>query len=1814
MKNLYVFRFCAPAFLFGAVSLVPLVCTSANGQTPQSATQPLLDKAHALEVRGRIDLAAQTWQQVLLTDPNNTEALGGLARAAKSAGNLALSISYIDRLRAINPNDPGIALVEQMSTQAEHNQQLQQAGQLAKQGQYGQAMNVYRQVYGNSPPPGDAALAYYETESATEDGRAHAIAGLRGMVEKYPTDSRYQVALGRILTYNPKTRNEGRHLLEQHPADPQAVEALRQSLLWDAQNPATAGDIRSYLQHHPDAQLSDILQHEPRTGRGAAAPLSESQRAAAAVNATRTAEDREAYKALNAKHLDDAETRFKAILAKNPDDANALAGVGYIRMQQANFGGAISFLAQAKQDGSKDPGLEPALATSRFWYTMGEGAAALNENDLPTAEKEYRIALQMRPASTEALEGLGGTLLKAQQPAAAVPVFTQFIKLKPSDPHAWRGLFMAQMSMGNATGALNTDRRVPPGVHAQLNKDPLYLQSLASAYSSAGRDADAQRVLKSALDLPFPADAHGVETDTKLQYAGLLQQANHLDQASGLYRSVLAKDPNNVAAYQGLVRVEHAAGQDDQAIQTIEAMPPDVYSRTMRDSGFDDTVASIYQSQNRLDVAQDILEKSIQQASANGGKPSVDAQIQLAGIYLQRGSAQQAYPLYQQALSQHPDNLNAWKGLLGALHTTGRDQEALAQVQQMPPAIRAQLENDVDFLQTVGAIYAGLGQPQESQVFLRRVEAHYAAQHMTPPADIEIQNAWLLYNSSNEAALYRQLMQLGGRTDLTDPQRRTVQTIWANLAVRRANQAAAAGKTQRSLAILNAAAHAFPDNPGVIKALAGGYARAGMPKQAVAIWKSMDMTSAQAADYRSAVGAALAANDSKDAETWLRFGLKQYPNDAGILVLGAKFEQQRGDVNRAADYYKVALKAMPEDDAGSALANELSRPAPVAELPGGARSGQDLAALLAPGADPAAAMQPAQPSVSSQPYLPGGAQPSGAPVQLGQPFQNPSTGEQTVPSNMANPTGLPKQSPAAKTRLRDYVPQSGLDEPLPAWATEVPASVAANDSQEDSPLLSPASYQHQQIVRLTEQAMVSRVVLTEQPAGFAVPQSELAQGATFRAAAFVQTQQTTQQVQQPQTPPAAAQDGVVYGTYVPYVPPAKPKQQPQVPQPGTTQPLTKQPTSQATGKPQTGGVNVNGVVYGPYVPYVPPPKTSVQLGSTPPTRQIPQPQVTDVLPTAKYASGTHTRTNAASRSADAAARRRAAAAAAASVTTGQSKPPVEDYSTVPTEPVQYTTPAQQQQAPGQIINGQPYSPPATSQPSQTGDSYGQQYPQPRTGASTSPRARLRRAAPANSRAAAPAPASAPSLSYPGVGSPLGYQPYPTIGAAFPLPAAPTDQDLIDRHLPPLRGNYYTGETLPSTMPLSERQQTERDLAALEASYSGWIGGTGSARYRSGVIGYDRLTDLETNVEASYVAGNNIRFTVVPKAVFLNSGTLNVANYTGITGSPVLGTLNSATSTVSPTQQFVSGVGGELQITGTRFAVAAGYTPYNFLVQNFTGRALFRPNSHFTLYFDRDSVKETQLSYAGLRDPGSATAVYPGNIWGGVISTGGGARLDFGDEKAGFYVTADGADLTGYHVLDNNKFEGSMGAYFLAHTFSGYGRLNVGASIFGMHYAQNERPLSYGLGGYFSPSAYFLASIPVTFAGRYGSNFHYTIAGSAGVQTFQEGSQIYFPLDRAIETGFQTALNCTTGQIAAGTCAQYPNNSNTGGNYNINAEGAYRIAEHWFAGGFLSANNTNNYNTVTGGFFVRYLFRTQIGTDDYPTGLFPVEGFRPLRVP
>ena len=171
------------------------------------------------------------------------------------------------------------------------------------------------------------------------------------------------------------------------------------------------------------------------------------------------------------------------------------------------------------------------------------------------------------------------------------------------------------------------------------------------------------------------------------------------------------------------------------------------------------------------------------------------------------------------------------------------------------------------------------------------------------------------------------------------------------------------------------------------------------------------------------------------------------------------------------------------------------------------------------------------------------------------------------------------------------------------------------------------------------------------------------------------------------------------------------------------------------------------------------------------------------------------------------------------------------------------------------------------------------------------------------------------------------------------------------------------------MPLTPRQQVEQQLASLEGSYSGWLGATGIGRYRSGTQGLDRLNDFEAPVEASIAAGRAVRLTAVALPVFLSSGTLNPSSFSA-SNVPYLGTLAANTANLAG-QQYANGIGGQLQSTAKDVGVAIGYTPYNFPVRNLMEASDgVRWAEPFHCLPACEPVKDTQLSYAGLHDPGA----------------------------------------------------------------------------------------------------------------------------------------------------------------------------------------------------------------------------------------------------
>ncbi|UWZ83027.1 cellulose synthase subunit BcsC-related outer membrane protein [Occallatibacter riparius] len=1720
--------------------------TATPANTAEKTRQTLAANARALESRGRPDMAIQIWQQILLSDPKNAEALAGLARDYKLSGSAKESDNALEKLRTINPNDPNIGKIQSLSTSRVQNDDLRRAGELARQGHNEDAMKIYRQLYADRPPEGDIALAYYQTLYGTATGKEQAIGAMRALAQKNPGDSRYSVELGRMLTYDPRTRTEGIRLLEEHPLDPAARSALRQALIWDSANPASAAELRKYMQAHPqDAELASRLKEN------------ESKLAEMNSGIARTPEERAAFAALNAKRLDEAEKRFQELLEKDPNNGRVAAGMGFLRMQQQNFGGAVSYLTQAEQNGYKTAVVENALATSRFWYTMGEATQAFDANQLDVAAQKYQEALAMKPKSPEALNGLAGLYIKEQQYQQAAGVYQDLLKSQPSNADAWRGLFLAYARDGQNEKALATAAKFPARIKTEMAKDPEYLRTLATIYKAEGRPIEAQKVLSQALALPFPDNGANLKQGTRLQYAGILMEASRFDQAAAIYTQILNDDANSLPAWMGLVSAHHELGQDTAAIGDVEKMPPSVYESALSDSGFLTMLGSIYQQANQPDVAQTLLERSVKVQQAQGAQPSVQLQLQLAGIYLQRGNTDQAYAIYRQVLTANPERADAWKGLISTLQATDHSTEALQQLVYIPPSVRKELETDPQFVQTVASIYATAGDIPHATEYMARVQRYYAQQGTAMPSDTAIQNAWLLYNTKNDRALYPELMRLGSRPDLTAAQRETVQTIWASWAVRRAGAAMDNGDNQRAVEILEAASQAFPENVQVKRILAGGYLRTGQTRASLALYKSLPMQDAGVNDFQGAIGAALAANDKVQAEAWLRQALERFPHDYKILGMAARYEQARGDAQRSADYWRAAIAAMPAGSPTDKLAHELAYPDQNTKAQK-ARSNADLQQLLNP--DNAAMNDPFQktvklpplPSYGPDPYL------GTAPVIL-QPQQaavRPNDIPTAPPVTQAPVTQAPiVQVPATEPTPTPRTTTHRGSAPLPAPKQGTQPST--NHKKPTTGTSGPGGY-------------TGRMNIPEEH--ITVPEPRPAQSPT------------------PSYTPSYT------------APPQQPADQnrPVLPVPSTGD------------KPKV---------------YIPAPQSSIapNAGSQPAYR-LSTPSTGDKASQAQalFAQQTDSQLTPGS---DQQIRQLGNVPL---TLPGDAPHPSETSSAVATvrpamSGIQYT-PSAQEAATGAYSAQQPKQAPPEPQPRKQ-----QQAPPPPPPASTAqpeqqqPKKHQKHSA-KTAQETVPTLVTAPTEAAP-LPPPPGVDQTQQPQPAQQQPAAPdtsapgglTDEQLQDRNLPPLRGPWVKVQRQPKV--ISPREEAEQQLQSLESSYSAWLAGTGIINYRSGDLGYSRLSAFEVPFEWSAPVGYHGRISVIAKPVFLDSGqadgtsVITVQELTSgartlVTIPQPLGTMTNTGPTAGttftgapPAQQNATGLSPEIQLTTPTFAAAGGYTPLGFLVANWTARASWRPgNGPITFSFTRDSIKDSQLSYGGLRDPGTSSLSYPGTIWGGVVGTGGNVQYVHGDAISGFYLGGGGQYINGYNTQTNYRVDGNGGAYWRVKAFPEFGSLSIGTNFFAMHYKNNQGAFTFGMGGYFSPQAYFLANVPVTWAGHYQTRWHYQIVGGLGVQAFQTDLTPLYPLpeQKPILIGLNNA--------------SLPATTSIGANYDIRANGAYQVSPHWFIEGFASGNNARNYNAATAGFSIHYMFRAQPSTVTAPTGLFPHDGIRPFTVP
>jgi len=728
-----------------------VVAVSAPSETQGGGVDILLAKARSLEARGRLDLAVQNWRKVLLVNPDQTEALAGLARSAKQNGQTGEENSYLDRLRKINPRDPAIAAVENFRVfTPEERSRLDEAGRLAMQHKPDEAMKIYRQVLGEQqPPPGKWAQPFYETEAGSTGGKEKAISQLRQLCSQNPNQEAYRLWLASLLSYDPQTRIEGFHLFESIKDSGTAEQARapwRQALLWEKGNPEALGSMEAYLKRYSDPELQ---------------PSVEALRAQQQQSLT-DANREQGFKALRSKNLDTATARFTEVLRNSPNDPNAIVGLGYVRLDQKRFSEALILFDHARTLAPQRQDVRDGYDSARFWLAIERGAAAQQQKQSDAAILAYQEALSLRPLDSGALLGLANAFVGERKFADAEARFQQVLNQAPNNADATAGMGFVHLKEGRFDDAQKLFAKARKLDPARKDVDQGYhnaefwgIMNQAAAALEQQRFQDAVAAYRQAVQLnPNDRDA----------LRGLANASMHAGDdpvAAKTYYMLTAADPSDESSWLGLMQAQLGQGSAQEAISTSQRMPPAVKQRLESRSDYLSEMALVYYGANQPDRGDDAIRRAMLIAKSNDTNEALRLRLQIAGKFMDQGKPALAIEIYHQAAKSHPSDASGWEGLAGAYTRVGDFSQAIETVRSMPQRAYDSAVKHTGFLNSVAVLYSTQGQCTQAEDFLNRSLAldQKAAHEPAEGTQLQLADIWMReHNYGNARDLYHEIV------------------------------------------------------------------------------------------------------------------------------------------------------------------------------------------------------------------------------------------------------------------------------------------------------------------------------------------------------------------------------------------------------------------------------------------------------------------------------------------------------------------------------------------------------------------------------------------------------------------------------------------------------------------------------------------------------------------------------------------------------------------------------------------------------------------------------------------------------------------------------------------------------------------------------------------------------------------------------------------------------------------------------------------------------------------------------------------------
>lgn len=635
-----------------------------------SSTQQLVSQGNYWQDQGREDLAADAWRKLLATDPNQADALLGLGLIDLNQGRRADAQKRLAQLQAKHPASAQTTRLRlAMGAGGGGANPLQTARRAAAAGRYVEAVRAYDEAFGNSTPPDNMALEYYQVLAGTPEGWARARDGLRRLATG--NNNPAKLALAQVLTYREPSRREGiaqlRALSQANDTAGPARAAWRQALLWLNASTADAPLYQAFLEQQPNDREVAAKQAQLREQAIASrpAPQDPNQRLLG-----------EGFRALDGNNLAQAEARFAQVLRARPRDADALGGLGSVRLRQERFGEANELLRPAAAINGK---WRSAADAARYWLTLQEVRRAPGNDGI--ARVQQVIALQPKEAAGYVALA---DLQTGSDPAAAERSYRKALELEAGNAGALQGLVGLLGRLGRADEAAALFDKLTPAQQEKAGGQAVLRANLARARA---QQALAEGSLDMAqIELEDALLVQPREPWLRLELARLYKRAGRPDQATAVMQGLQVLDDSSAQALHAQALFAQDNNDWPQVYALIERIPAnarDAEMTALHDTAWVQVQAAQARSlmqRQRTGEAQLLLARAEASLGDRVRNPAIVAA--LAGAYADIGSQQRAMVLAQRLVEGNPSVDNRLE-YAGVLLRAGRDGEVAAILRQL---------------------------------------------------------------------------------------------------------------------------------------------------------------------------------------------------------------------------------------------------------------------------------------------------------------------------------------------------------------------------------------------------------------------------------------------------------------------------------------------------------------------------------------------------------------------------------------------------------------------------------------------------------------------------------------------------------------------------------------------------------------------------------------------------------------------------------------------------------------------------------------------------------------------------------------------------------------------------------------------------------------------------------------------------------------------------------------------------------------------------------------------------------------------------